>query len=97
MLTLRAMLARSRVWGGSCSETSVSLAFLIPAVTVYELVRGNIKHADELNENTNVQPLFSPAQGHVNQIYLHNVPYNIILCLVVFNCMFSENTHLTYV
>ena len=48
-----------------------------------------------------------------NQTYLHNVPYNItqtyfifkvivcelntILWLVVFNCRFSKNTHLTYV
>ena len=120
-------------------------AFFIPAVTVYELVHGNIKHADEFDENTKTRilpfvldihnrverappqapqgipasslfsrgRLLSPARGHENQIYLHNVPYNItqtyfifkvlvcelniILCLVLFNCMFSKNTHLTYV
>ena len=36
-------------------------AFFIPAVTVYELVHGNIKHADEFDENTKTRilPLFS--------------------------------------
>ena len=120
-------------------------AFFIPAVTVYKLIHGNIKHAAEFNENTKtwILPfvldihnrvgrappqapqgipasslfsrgrLLSPARDHENQIYLHNVPYNItqtyfifkvivcelntILCLVVFNCTFFKNIHLTYV
>ena len=32
-------------------------AFFIPAVTVYELIHGNIKHADEFNENTKTRVL----------------------------------------
>ena len=31
--------------------------FFIPAVTVYELVHGNIKHADEFDENTKTRIL----------------------------------------